>query len=178
MKTILNLLVIAMVILVSCKDSIVENEDKNVGRINFHEGTIDGVKTGDDTTAVIKLLGKPHWIGLGDFDGFDFNYEDKQKPGMEIIRVTFFNATLNQHPGDYRVTDISVLNSYSGKSKEGIGLGTTRSEVISKLGLPITIIGDAEVYRLRQNETKTNVINIYYETNKRIKQISLWSQTN
>lgn len=178
MKKLISVIILTVAVFYSCKDSIVENEDINVGRINFQEGTIDGVKTGDDTTAVIKLLGKPDGIGMGDFDGFDYRYDDKNYPAKEVLIITFTNKTLNQHPGDYRVSSVDVLNSYTGKSKEGIGLGTSRSEVISKLGSPTTIIGDAEVYHLRQSGTKTNIINIYYETNKGIKQISLWSQTN
>lgn len=178
MKKVIGVIILSIAVFYSCKDSIVENEDTNVGRINFQEGTMDGVKTGDDTTAVIKLLGKPHWIGLGDFDGFDFNYENKQKPGIEILTIQFLNVKKNQHPGDYRVAYIIVENSYTGKSKEGIGIGTNKVDVLKAIGSPVAIYDFGENYRFTRSDKTINNVLISYDNNQKIERISIAIITN
>ena len=173
MKKVIVVIILAIAFFYSCKDSIVENEDKNVGRINFQEGTIEGIKTGDDTTAVIKLLGKPDGIGMGDFDGYIYEYENKNYPGIYILTVTFFNKTLNQHPGEYRVGGVSVLNSYSGKSKEGIGLGSSKTDVVKIFGNPQAVYEYGELYLFTRTDKKNNYVFFTYDGNLKVKSIGM-----
>ncbi len=86
MKLMFKTTIIILIVLYGCEDSSVQPEEQ--ARINFQEGTIEGVKNGDDTTAVIQKLGRPDWIIIGDFDGFSFCYKDKFLPGKEMIIVT------------------------------------------------------------------------------------------
>lgn len=159
-----------------CKDTIVESEE--VGKINFQGGTIESIKTDDDTTAVLKLLGKPDWIGLGDIDGFSFCYEAKLLPGHEELIVFFVNKNYGKKPGDYRVTSISVMNGYSGKSKEGIGIGSTKADVVKAIGLPSAVYEYGENYLFERNDKKTNYVIITYDENLKVRGIVMDTRTN
>lgn len=176
MKKVFKAAIVVILVIFGCKDSIVENEE--LARISFQDGTIEGIKTDDDTTTVLKKLGKPAWVGLGDFDGFQFLYENKNQPGIEILIVTFFNRIYGLTPPDFRVTGVTVLNSYDGKSKEGLGIRTSRSEVISKLGNPVLIYDYGEFYYFARTDKKNNVVSFSYDENQKVKSISIDTRTN
>lgn len=160
-------------ILGGCEELIVVNGTEPT--INFQEGTIEGVKTGDDTTTVIQKLGKPDWIGLGDFDGFSFCYQDKLQHGVAMIVVNFFNKISELNPGDYRVYSVSVSNNYDGKSEEGIGIGTLKFEVLKKLGSPDLVEPDYnfEQYYILRPDQRINVVSFQYNDDSTIKSIGI-----
>ncbi len=176
MKLILEAVIIIIIVLYGCEDSSVQPEEEV--RINFQEGTIEGVKTDDDTTTVIQQLGKPGRIRLGDVDGFYYEYLSKNQPNKETISVFFINKDYGHFPGDYRVVGITVMNDYDGKSKEGIGIGTTRSEVISKLGNPVAIYEYGEYYYFSRDDGKINTGVFSYDQQQKVKSISVDTRTN
>ena len=169
-------IILLFVLCYGCKDTIVESEE--VGKINFQEGTIENIKTDDDTTAVLKILGEPDWIGLGDIDGFSFCYEAKLFPGREELIVFFVNKNYGKRPGDYRVTGISVMNGYSGKSKEGIGIGSSKADVFKAIGLPSAVYEFGENYLFERNDKKTNYVIITYDENLKVRGIVMDTRTN
>ncbi len=89
--------------------------------------SIDDVRLGDDTTAVIRKLGRPDYIGLGDFAGVIYDYTTGAHAGMS---VSIWYVT----PKGAR--SIGVSAPYTGTTRSGIGIGTTRSRVIEVLGVP------------------------------------------
>lgn len=176
MKLIFRTIIIILIVLYGCEDNSVQIEEQ--ARINFQEGTIEGVKTEDDTTAVIQKLGRPDWISMGDFDGFSFCYKDKFLPGKEMIIVTFFNRIFGLNPPDYRVTVASVSNNYDGKSKEGIGVGTSHLEITFKLGNPTIISEYDEHYHFKGADEKINVTSFMYDEERKVKSIGVFTRTN
>lgn len=167
MNRIIQIIILITFLIFGCEESIVENEV--TPRIDFQEGTIEGVKTDDDTTMVIQKLGKPDWIGLGDLDGFIYNYENKNQPRVAIIMVVFMNKSIGSTSSDFRVISIWIQNSYDGKSKEGIGIGVKRVDVNLLLGNPKTIFEDQDVYEFYLSRTKKNIITFYYNQEQKIK---------
>ncbi len=97
-------------------------------RIVFGE-TIDGILIGDDTTAVIEKAGIPDEIQRGDFAGVAFLYNEGDYAGLVVTIAT-------ETEDNNGVQGVGAWPPYVGKSKEGIGLGSTRSEVIEQLGDP------------------------------------------
>ena len=92
-------------------------------------GTIDGIGIGDDTTAVIAKLGRPNFIGRGDFPGVQLEYNKGEHAGLLISIVT-------EGDGPRGTSLVTILESYVGRSEEGIGVGSLRDEVIGHLGVP------------------------------------------
>lgn len=152
---------VIMLLILSCKDNPIENVEEP--RIILGE-SIEGIHIGDDTTAVIKKLGRPDWTRIGDYDGFSYEYENKNFPGLSILSVTFFNRIYGLSPADYRVAVMTVLNSYNGKSKEGIGIGTKREFVKKILGEPKRISTDDawEAYFFTNVNSAYDIIFVFY----------------
>lgn len=173
MKLIFKAVVIIIVLLYGCEDNSVQSEED--ARINFQEGTIEGVKTGDDTTTVIQKLGMPDWVGIGDLDGFIYNYENQGQPGIAVIMVTFMNKSSDSSSPDYRVISIWAQNSYEGKSREGIGINTLRADVNTILGEPKTTSETTDVYEFSIQTTKINIITFIYDQDQKIRIIIISS---
>jgi hypothetical protein len=104
--------------------------DKNIGRIVIDDN-IDGVRLGDESLAAILKLGYPHSIVFPATPTIDYAYE-------ESIHA---NTSVGIRYGD-GVIQIAVSRPYPGKTCEGIGIGSGRSFVISKLGNPTEDIPD------------------------------------
>ncbi|NWF88203.1 MAG: hypothetical protein HXY50_01940 [Ignavibacteriaceae bacterium] len=172
----LKTIIFAAILLTGCEEIITEGGIEPT--INFQEGTIEGVKTGDDTTTVIQKLGRPDWIGIGDLDGFTYNYENSKIPGITIIKVVFMNKSIETTSPDFRVISIWAQNSYDGKSIEGIGIGTKRIDVKYLLGTPKNTIDDLDVYEFSISSTKTKIISLYYGQDQRIQIIIISAKSN
>lgn len=92
--------------------------------------SIAGIKLGDDSLTVIKKIGKPTHSWEADIDGSLLVYGEGSKYNhMEILVVK--SGAL--HLG---VNVIGVYSPYSGKTKDGIGIGVTRNKSIEILGQP------------------------------------------
>lgn len=91
------------------------------------DDNIDDVQIGDDTTAVIRKLGRPDHIGLGDFAGVIYEYTTGAHAGMSV--GIWYVA-----PKGARAIGVSA--PYSGTTTHGIGVGTERSRVVRLLGVP------------------------------------------
>ncbi|NLT50678.1 MAG: T9SS type A sorting domain-containing protein [Ignavibacteria bacterium] len=89
--------------------------------------SIEGIKLGDDSATVIDKLGLPEQIQTGDFGGFIFIY--LLPDSSNRIKVTFMEEY------DSRVTAITV-HEYKGKTKDGIGIGSYRNDVLKIMGTP------------------------------------------
>ncbi|KAB2848493.1 MAG: T9SS type A sorting domain-containing protein [Ignavibacterium sp.] len=98
-------------------------------RIIMYE-SIEGIRLGDDSLSVIEKLGEPSHIEYPNFNGYTLVYQRGAIGNVEIVRVDLYPVD------SASVVAISVEGSYIGKTKEGVGLGTSRDEVISKIGYP------------------------------------------
>lgn len=152
---------VIMLLILSCKDNPTENVEEP--RIILGE-SIEGIHIGDDTTTVIKKLGRPDWIGLGDFDGFTYDYDNKKYPGVPNLTITFYNKIYGLIPAEYFVTGITAHSVYTGKSKEGIGIGTKREFVRKILGEPKRISTDDawEAYFFTNVNSAYDIIFVFY----------------
>ena len=91
--------------------------------------SIDSVEVGDSTGAVVRKLGQPSEIIYGDFAGFIYEYEQGKFAGLSILFADAFNS---------RAVSVSATAPYSGTTKEGVGIGTTKANLQRSLGLPDT----------------------------------------
>ena len=97
---------------VRCKNASEDDE----ARIIFGE-SIDNVEIGDNATAVRGKLGEPDEILRGDFAGKIFSYTQGKYNGIQMMI----------HDDDEKgVVIVSIFPPYSGTTREGIGIGTSR----------------------------------------------------
>jgi len=89
--------------------------------------------------------------------------------------VTFFNRSYVLNSANYRVNTISVLNNYNGKSKEGIGVHSLRSQVRKKLGMPDLIQPEynLEQYYFICQDTLKNAATFMYDENQSVRSIGV-----
>lgn len=164
---------VIMLLILSCKDNPIENVEEP--RIILGE-SIEGIHIGNDTTAVIKKLGRPDWIGLGDFDGFTYDYDNKKYPGVPNLTITFYNKIYGLIPAEYFVSGITAHSVYTGKSKEGIGIGTKKEFVKRILGEPeyIGANDDWATYRFTRSNTLYDIsFMFYYDSLMQVKIIGM-----
>lgn len=124
----------AIIALSSCQ-ILDPNDSRDDARIRFGK-SIDGVEIGMDSSAVINRLGRPHYIGIGDFYGviFSYVYPSPDGPGYrDSLEVTIFT---NPNDANYGVGSISVRGPYSGRTGDGIGIGSSRDVALNALGAP------------------------------------------
>jgi hypothetical protein len=116
-----------------CNNTNEPNESSPDPTIVFGE-SIAQVQIGDDSSLVVRKLGKPTGIGHPDFKGVILDYTEG------IFSKT--SVVVSHDPGSgLGVIAMSIDSPYTGKSKEGIGINSERDFVISKLGLPDTTTG-------------------------------------
>lgn len=153
-------------VLSSCNDFLLDSD--NNYRIVFGNN-IERVKIHDDSSTVIRKLGRPTSIGIGDFRGYIFDYEEDD--------LNFTHLIIMEDPLlAYGVISMSVEAPYSGKSKEGIGIGSDRDYVLNKLGTPYMTQSDSsnikDTYKF-----EFNYFSIDY-TNKKANRISMFILVN
>jgi len=139
-------LILFLFLLAGC--NVINSDDQEQSRIILGE-SIDGVKIGDNTKTVIDKLGQPDEILMGDFAGYIYNYKNGIHAGLGVSILS------EQGKG---VSSIGISKPYSGKTISGIGIGSSRENVIQLLGKPTQSGEGAE---------KGNTIDFYYyEKNK------------
>lgn len=94
------------------------------GRIVFGE-SIDGVHIGDSRKEVVQKLGEPDNILLGDFPGKGFIYKEGKHAGMSVTIYT-----------EKGVKAVGIGSPYTGRTSDGIGIGSNREEVHQLVGPP------------------------------------------
>ncbi len=142
MKRIALLLSSALLIWAGCNLLNVDQEStpspRGNGRIVFGE-SIENVKIGDDTTAVINKLGRPDHVGTGDFPGSIFEYvyplvdSKGYRDSLEVTIIITKEVRWEQSKG---VQGLKVSGSYSGETRNGVGLGVSRESALVLLGEP------------------------------------------
>lgn len=110
---------------ISCDNGVAPNDND---RIVLYE-SVDGVRIGDDAAMVIRKLGQPSSVVQGDFPGVRFEYHDGVHATMNIV---IYDPTAIPSG----VVSLAVFAPYSGKTEEGIGIGSTHQEVLEGLGEP------------------------------------------
>ncbi len=137
-----GLLICMFLLLSTCKQSTEQEEKDETGLVVPGVG-MDGIKLGDTLETVLTKLGNPSNVGF--LDGFyrswfAYDYDNGPHAGLEI-------AFIHKPDGSYGIVDLisarAALYSgipYSGKTKEGIGLGSKLREVHNVFGLPDTTL--------------------------------------
>jgi len=121
-----------LVLIIAGCDQGVES-DKMLGRIAIDDN-VDGVRLGDDSIAVTQKLGNPNSVVLPATPSMIYMYTEGIHATMSV--VIYYNKG---------VTQISVSPPYQGKTWDGIGIGSSRTYVISKLGDPAEDIPDYDL---------------------------------
>ena len=94
--------------------------------------SIDGLQIGDHPTTAQNKLGKPDEIGLGDFPGVSYGYLQGEHAG---VRVVLYTDDPNDS-GRLGVVQVEVRAPYTGRTQQGIGIGSPRAAVVEAYGLP------------------------------------------
>ncbi len=97
--------------------------------------SIDGVEFGDYPEVVEQKIGKPQQFGWssGPRAMLGHRFTEGVHKGLSIWYIEGFVAdTMVWGPADY----LEIDTLYEGKTKEGIGIGSTAISVISTWGLP------------------------------------------
>jgi hypothetical protein len=110
----------------ACDKTVQPGQD--IARIIIDE-SIDGVRIGDDSAAVVQKLGPPTSIVLPRTPSMWFAYDSGAYAGLGLV----INYSRSPHPG---VASMSVSAPYSGKTADGIGIGVDQAFVLSRLGNP------------------------------------------
>ncbi len=92
--------------------------------------------------------------------------------------MLLFKRIFGLNPPDYRITVASVSNNIDGKSKEGIGVGTSHLEITFKLGNPTIISEYDEQYHFKGADEKINVTSFMYDEERKVKSIGVFTRTN
>jgi hypothetical protein len=147
MKTFLILFCLIILLSGGCNSPL--NQGNDDARIVLGK-SIDKVEIGDDSTTVIRKLGEPDEIAIGDYPGYFYMYTQGKYTG---IHVTI-------HDDDEKgVQVVSARSPYSGVTDADIGIGTSRETVLQFLGNP-DFVGQlnndrvAETYRYKDNSFK------------------------
>ncbi len=124
--------VLAVVSLAGCDRVEPEVDPPDNGRLVLGE-SVDGVRLGADTTAVFDILGMPSNAlrGAGTVRYF---YERGRHSGIEIYYDVRADGSLSQ------TSAITLTDSYTGTTEDGIGLGSPRDQVIELLGEPVSSV--------------------------------------
>ncbi len=96
--------------------------------------SIDGVKAGDDSLTVIEKMGKPNSIYDADLNGYIFAYISDGNPHARLYIVLLIDPIFTS--SRTAVIFIEADYPYKGKTKEGVGIGMSRSDVLKLLGNP------------------------------------------
>jgi hypothetical protein len=137
--TVITGLVIAMcLVLLNCSQTNQPEDEKDETGIIVPGISMDGVKIGDTEETVVATLGKPDVYGFA--DGAHrawrlFAYIEGLHAGLSIY---FIRDSGGYGPVDeiWAGTSHSSGIPYSGKTQEGIGLGSTLKDVHNVYGLP------------------------------------------
>ncbi len=125
-------------LLSTCKD--MGTEPLGDGRIILGE-SIEGIHLGDTPERVMELLGPPQYTGHGtasDREWGIFYYDQPTGAEESAIEIWFIGATSTE-PG--MADAVAVNYGYTGRSREGIGIGTKREDLYRVLGQPRLILG-------------------------------------
>ncbi len=106
-------------------------------RINPGYG-IDGILLGYSPEKVAQILGQTpihlNWDGVND-GGEGLEYDTPEHKNLSIL----FSHDIN-NPAMVFVQSITVMKNYDGKTKEGIGIGSTFADVTKYYGVPVKSI--------------------------------------
>ncbi len=103
-----------------------EGQGEQQARIIFGK-SIDGVEISDDTTTVIRKLGEPSGFAYPDYAGEIYLYVEDNFVFIEIL-ISYILP--------HGVMNLSISYPYSGKTVDGVGIGTPRSDALNALGPP------------------------------------------
>ena len=102
--------------------------------------SIDGVRLGDTREQVVRVLGQPSVIGYMDGATMSWDvlyYYWDPSNGNGSLRVEVITAAMQPGIVDH-VSGLGVRDPYEGKTRDGLGLGSSRSDVLRILGPPVS----------------------------------------
>ena len=121
----------------SCKGNV--NSPSNEGNIGVIVPgvSVDGVKLGDSRQTVEAILGKPTNVGYADgiYRSWRlYSYDEGTRVNPYVKLQIFFIDTVNNYGP---VDGIGIGDAYTGKTKEGIGIGAALTKVHLAYGQPV-----------------------------------------
>jgi len=141
MKILNNLILFMLIIFMhSCNENIYEDEEGGGIGIIVPGKSIEGIKPGDYREDVVRKLGQPTQGGIADglFRGwFASDYTDGPHSGLSVYYIEL-------EDGSHGPVDIIVAGTqYTGKTKDGIGIGSSLKTVHEIYGEPVRTLSGA-----------------------------------
>lgn len=90
--------------------------------------SIEGIVVGDDSAAVVHRLGAPASVLTDAYGQTTLRYTQGEHAGLDVV--------LARDSSGSRVHRVSVRAPYEGRSKEGVGVGTERDQVLDAWSEP------------------------------------------
>lgn len=112
--------------------------------------SIDGVRIGDDSLAVVQKLGPPSSIVAPRSRGWALGYDSGTHAGMGLLISNYGRSS------QLLVTSMSVSPPYTGKTSDGIGIGVDQAFVVSRLGNPTDTLPTMSGLLVRYAYSSTN----------------------
>lgn len=141
---VLLLLSAIFLLLNSCQDNVTQPTDEGGPGIIVPGKSIEGVKLGDSRESVEQKLGSPTAVGWADGLYRSWrSYTYLEKP-YAILFVDFIDYDSIYGPVD----KIGAISPYSGKTKEGIGIGSPYQLVHQIYGEPNNTVLQPEKSRI------------------------------
>jgi len=150
-------------------DAVLETERAGI----LLDGSIEGVRIGDDTLAVIQKLGKPDYFGDVSSNAFIWGYVNDSLDALEISFVKNYPVELI-----YSVLHVDARVGYKGKTIDSVGIGSNKNLVRSKLGPEcVPLNGSLFIDYYKSEETKEGYLStafyFYYNGYGDVIQISM-----
>lgn len=101
---------------------------------------IDGVMLGDSSDEVEQKLGKDYQLGGGDGTGKTwilYTYEKGEHKGLRVWFLEQFDSNGRGYPGPVDILEVD--STFTGKTRDGIGIGSSIEDVHKFYGLPIEV---------------------------------------
>jgi len=148
----------------SCSEtSITEETDIGNGRINLN-GSIEGIEIGMDSSSVINILGKPDYEGIADIGikNIILGYQTDEHGDLMITLFDDFHVD-----STFAVYGITVRLQYLGTSKNGLGIGSTKQDVLR-------LLNTETIYYVPEEKSNFNTMFLFsYNDQDRVQQISM-----
>ncbi|MFZ1288903.1 MAG: hypothetical protein WAR79_02345 [Melioribacteraceae bacterium] len=134
MKRLRIIIILFLVNILGCSETSPTEEKLGNGRISL-KGNIENITIGMDSLSVINKLGEPDYYGIADIiiENIILGYQIDENGSLEI---SLFNDYLVD--SIFTVFQVKVRLEYLGTTENGIGIGSSKQEVIKFLGNEIT----------------------------------------
>ena len=118
-------------LLSGCALLLGEGEGAEEAEIVFGE-SIEGITIGDDSSEVVQQIGEPVEVASNELPVLTYRYGEASTEPLDGLEVEIGTGRIAVEG----VVGVCAYAPYDGQTEEGVGIGTSRREVLERLGEP------------------------------------------